>query len=88
MKTSAKKDPLKEIAASTQNEIEKHLKAAKHLEELAKHHLESAKQHRKAAKLYGKDETEKALEYAVQAHRHELLAPVYNPEDLKQHAAN
>lgn len=88
MKSSAKKDQSKSGATTQQSEIEKHLSAAKHLEELANHHLESAKQHRKAAKHYEKGEIEKALEYATQAHKHELIAPVYNPEDLKQHAAN
>jgi hypothetical protein len=70
----------KKTAAENKIEAEKHLKAAIH-------HEESAKRHREAAKHYTEGEDQKAYELAIQAHKHEILLPVYNPEDRNQHAA-
>ena len=80
MKTQEKIEELTNTAVDLQLEMDKHEKAALH-------HEQQARKHRDAIQAYTQGDMVKAYELGVQAHKHTVLLPVYDPEDRKQHAA-
>lgn len=80
MKTQEKIEELTNNAVDMQLEMEKHRKAILH-------HEQQMRKHQDAIQAYTQGDMVKAYELGIQAHKHTVLLPVYDPTDRDQHAA-